>query len=156
MPEITVQEQLSLPPVSAAAVMREALAAIKTLRVELHELGFPDVGYVAVPIDLDIGTPRLETPSVFPFTIRAQRHAEAFPVFEGEAGADANGPSSSTLWIGGEYTPPMHQVGAMIDTAVLGRVARHALQKFAMELAGAVTRRGREREIREVRAHRGE
>lgn len=156
MPEITVQEQLSLPPVSAVAVMYDALIAIKTLRVELHELGFPDVGYVAVPIDLDVGTPRFETPSVFPITIRAQRHADAFPIFEGQAGADANGPSSSTLWIGGEYKPPMHQVGALVDAAVLGRVARHALQKFVMELAGAITRRGREREIREVRAHRGE
>ncbi|HET7814428.1 MAG TPA: hypothetical protein VFL13_08650 [Candidatus Baltobacteraceae bacterium] len=156
MPEITVQQQLSLPPVSAVAVMRDSLVAIKTLRVDLLELGFPDVGYVAVPIDLEIGSQRFETPSVFPITIRAQRHAEAFPMFEGQAGADANGPSSSTLWIGGEYTPPMQQIGAMIDAAVLGRVARHALQKFAMELAGAITRRGREREIREVRAHRGE
>lgn len=154
MPDINVAHSLPLPPVTASTVMLQALDAIKTLRVELRDLGLPDVGYVAVPVVVESGAPKPEARGPCPLTIRAERHADAFPVFHGEIGTDPAGPSSSTLWIGGSYTPPLAHAGALIDAALLSRVAQHALENFLAELADEVTRRGRAHEINDVRAHR--
>lgn len=121
------------------------------LHIDLRDMGLPDLGYIAVPIRLEIAPPREATPTAVPLNIHAKRNPEAFPVFEGSMGAEGTGPSASTLWLAGSYTAPMHELGTLLDATLVARVAQRALQNFVDDLGEAAERRGERSEIERAR-----
>lgn len=163
MSEVNVQQPLHLPPAPAIVAVREILDAIHNereswndfaLHVDLRDLGLPDLGYVAVPISLETGQPRADTPSTIPVTVRAKRNAAAFPVFDGSIGIEGTGPSSSTLWLAGTYTAPLKGFGSILDASLFPNVARRALTNFLETIARSAQRLGEKREIDAVRHRR--
>ena len=160
MPEVNVQRALHLPPAPAFTAVREILQDIASgtgfwhdfaLHIDLHDLGLPDLGYVAVPIRLEIAPAREATPTAVPLTIHAKRNPQAFPVFEGSMGAEGSGPSSSTLWLAGTYTAPMHELGTLLDATLVARVAQRALQSFVDDIGESAERKGERSEIERAR-----
>lgn len=160
MPEVNVQRALHLPPAPAFTALSEILQDIASgtgarhdfaLHIDLRDMGLPDLGYIAVPIRLETGSPRDATPTAIPVTVHAKRNPEAFPVFDGSIGAEGTGPSSSTLWLAGSYTAPMHELGTLLDATLVARVARRALQNFVEDLGEAAERKGERSEIERAR-----
>jgi hypothetical protein len=160
MPTVELQRQLSVPVVPA----RSALSAIMheivdergswsdfALYVSFGRLGLPDVGYVAIPVTVSDLNERLEPRHEISFTIRSRRSPEAFPVFKGALGLDASGPSSSLVWLGGEYEPPAKTLGAVFDAMVARSAAQASLQNMLHELAAAVESRVTQRETNAAR-----
>lgn len=144
--EIRLQRPLKLPPVPAFTALKEILSCIAgqegawrdfTLHVSLGDLHLPDVGYVAVPIALEVGTTDVEQRSV-DVRFHSISHAESFPRFSGAAGIDATGPTGSILWVAGDYDVPLNLVGKIFDRTVASGVAERALENFIDDLTVAV------------------
>lgn len=160
MPEVNVQRALRLPPAPAFTAVREILEDIASgagpwhdfaLHIDLRDMGLPDLGYIAVPVRLETAPAREGTPTAVPVSVHAKRNPEAFPVFEGSVGAEGTGPSSSTLWLAGTYTAPMHELGTLLDATLVASVARRALQNFVDDLGEAAERKGERTEIERAR-----
>lgn len=152
MPHVEVQQSVSLPVVTVWTALREVLNEDKfVLRVDLGDIRLPDVGYVAVPVHVELGSERIETPRSLPLVIQALKSADAFPTFDGAIALESNGPSSSTMSLGGTYEPPMRRVGAFLDTTILSHLAERALGNFLRDIAQTVQKRGEQAEIQAVR-----
>jgi len=160
MPDVNVQHALRLPPVPALSAVKDLLHEIAAdqgiwrdfpLHADLRDLGLPDLGYIAVPVRLELGPPRDEMPNALPVRIQAKRNPDAFPIFDGRIGVDGSGPSSSTMWLAGTYETPRNRVAAFVDAAMLGKVADLTLRNFVDDLAEAAQREGERSEIAAVR-----
>jgi len=63
-----------------------------------------------------------------------------FPVLDADITVTPDGERATTLRLAGVYRPPLGQVGAGIDQAVLHRVAEATIRSFVDALADAITR----------------
>ncbi len=107
MPEVRLQRPLRVPADSAAEALAELLKAIAdqqgmwrgfALHVGLGELHLPDVGYVAVPIDLTVA--RLDDPPrTFDIGFVATGLPSAFPAFTGKMSVETAGMGESMLFL---------------------------------------------------------
>jgi len=160
MAEVNVQHAMHLPPAPALSAVRDVLQSIASdtgrwqdfpLHIDLRELGVPDLGYIGVPIHLEVGEPRDDVPNAIPVRIQAKRNPDAFPVFDGKVGVDGSGPSSSTMWLAGSYDSPRNRVAAFIDSTLMGKIAERTLHNFVDDLAAAADREGERSELAAVR-----
>jgi hypothetical protein len=156
MPKIDLEKPLNEPAVSAREAASQILKDIASdanewqgfpLHLNLGALGLPDVGYVAIPVRLEISGEETEPRHKITFTIHARRSAEVFPVFHGALGVDGSGPSSSQVWFAGEYELPMSGLGAFFDKAVAHNAAAKTLENFLTDLAEAIAARVEKREL---------
>jgi hypothetical protein len=154
VPEIRLQRILKVPPDPAVAALGELLRAIAeqqgpwrgfALHIGLGDLHLPDVGYVAVPIDLTVasGTNRKQA---FDITFRATSHPSAFPAFNGTFAVDPHGLGECALHLTGRYDVPLQAVGKLLDLALTPGVAHQSLENFIEEIAAACAARVNERE----------
>lgn len=157
---VQMERPLSVPVVPARSAASEILRDMRdekgkwsdfALYAKLSSLGLPDVGYVAIPVNIDRVEESLEPRHEIRFRMCARRSQDAFPVFEGAIGIDPNGPSSSTMWLAGDYEPPMKALGAMLDKFLTGRVAEHSLRNMMNELGDAIEAKVERRQLDDVR-----
>ena len=160
MPKIDLQRALTVPAVPAREALSQILREIEAshsewagfaLHLNLGALGLPDVGYVAVPIQMKIEREEAEPRHQVRITIHARRSPEAFPVFEGAIGVDSAGPSSAEVWLGGKYELPMRGLGAFFDKVVARNAAEKTLENMLNDLAEAIVARVERREIAQAR-----
>jgi len=154
VPEIRLQRILKVPPDPAAEALGALLHAIAeqqgpwrgfALHIGLGDLHLPDVGYVAVPIDLTVasGSSRKQA---FDITFRATSHPSAFPAFNGTFAVDPHELGECTLHLTGHYDLPLQAVGKLLDLALTPGVARQSLENFIEEIAAACAARVNARE----------
>jgi hypothetical protein len=156
MPKINLEKSLNIPAVAAreaaAQILRDIAADAAewkgfALHLNLGALGLPEVGYVAIPIKLQIGAEETEPRHQIRFTIHARKNAELFPVLEGTLGIDSSGPSSAQVWLAGDYELPMSGLGAFFDKVVAGNAAAKTLENFLADLTEAIAARVENREL---------
>ncbi|MGD0969003.1 MAG: hypothetical protein ABR949_12055 [Candidatus Aquilonibacter sp.] len=159
MPAIRYEQMLAVPPTPIHSALGEILQGIAdqdgawkdfALHASLGEAGLPDVGYLAVPIHLTIGEV-VAGVNQFPITIRAAKHPESFPVFEGSVAADMSGNSGSMLSLGGNYDVPLGVFGSLVNAGLVRGLAEHSLQNFLADIAMASVARVERREAEYVR-----
>jgi hypothetical protein len=155
MPRVDFQRQLNVPVVPARSAIAAILHEIEqksgswgdfALYLDFKSLGLPDVGYVAIPIEIEGVSEALEPRHEIRFQIHARRGRDAFPTFDGAVGIDALGPSSAQLWLAGDYQPPLRSLGPLLDQFIGGGKAAKALENMLAELADAVDARVQQRE----------
>ena len=160
MPNVELQRGLDVPAVparSAAAAIMHAIEEHRdgwsdfALYLDFGTLGFPDVGYVAIPVTLSGVSERLEPRHEIAFTMRARRSPESFPEFRGAVGIDASGPSNAQLWLAGTYEVPLHGLGGFIDQTFAHGAAEKTLENMLSELADAIAARVQQREREHAR-----
>lgn len=160
MPKIDLERPLAEPAVPAREAASHILKDIAAdanmwqgfaLHLNLGALGLPDVGYIAIPVRLEIAGEETEPRHQITFTIHARRSAEVFPVFHGALGVDSSGPSSSQVWLGGEYELPMSGLGAFFDKAVARNAAAKTLENLLTDLVEAIAARIERRELAQAR-----
>lgn len=153
MPTIRLQRKLHVPADLAAAALGDILQAIAhqrghwrgfALHVGLGDLRLPNVGYVAVPIDLHAN----KAPENDAFEIRfsAAHLPSAFPVFTGTVLLEPGELGESSLHLHGTYELPMHVFGALLDKTLTPHVALKSLENFVDEMAAACQARVDQRE----------
>lgn len=156
MPKVDLEKSLTVPAVAAREAAAEILRQIAAdagqwkgfaLHLNLGTLGLPDVGYIAIPIKLEIGAEETEPRHQVRLTIRARRNAELFPVLDGALGVDSSGPSSSQVWLSGTYELPMSGIGTFFDKVVAGNAAAKTLENFLDDLTEAIAARVQNREL---------
>jgi hypothetical protein len=156
MPKVDLEKPLNVPAVpardAASQIFRDIAANAHewqgfALHLNLGALGLPDVGYIAIPVRLEIAGEEFEPRHQIRFTIHSRRNAEIFPVFDGSLGVDSSGPSSAQVWLGGEYELPLSGFGAFFDKAVAGRAATQTLENFLSDIAEAIAARVEKREL---------
>ncbi len=156
MPKVDLERPLNEPAVPAREAASHILRSIAAnenewrgfaLHLNLGALGFPEVGYIAIPIRLEIAGEESEPRHQMTFAIHARRSAEVFPVFHGTLGVDSSGPSSSQVWLAGEYELPFGSLGAFFDEAVARKAAAKTLENLLTDLAEAIAARVEKREL---------
>jgi len=161
VPEIRLQRPLRVPADSAAESLGELLKAIAdqqgmwrgfALHVGLGELHLPDVGYVAVPIDLTVAKDEGQ-PRTFDLGFVASNLPSAFPAVAGKMSSETAGMGESTLFLTGSYELPMPLFGKLLDVALMPRVAHRSLENFIDEIAAACVARVDKREAEFARYH---
>jgi hypothetical protein len=155
MSEVRLAERrVELPVNPAFAALGEILASISrqegpwagfAFHVALGDCSLPDVGYVSIPILLSV-EPAPSGVNEYFVTIRASRHADAFPVLSGALGVDMSSRTTSTLWIGGKYDVPMGSLGSLMDLSVARGIAQRTLENFLDDIARACVARVEQRE----------
>jgi len=140
-----VERHVAVPYGTSLRALGEILTGIATgakpwagfyFHVDLEDIGLPNVGYVAIPIALTLGT---QVPGInqYPVTIRAASHPQAFPTLKGAIGTDMAG-NETVLWVGGTYDVPLGLFGAIVDASLARGVAQRCLENFADDLAKAL------------------
>jgi len=156
MPKVDLEKPLNIPAVpareAASQILRDIAAGAPewrgfALHLNLGALGLPDVGYVAIPIRLEIAGEEFEQRHQIRFSIHASKSAEIFPALNGTLGVDSSGPSSAQVWLAGEYELPMSGFGAFFDKTVAGNAAAKTLENFLTDIAGAIAARVEKREL---------
>lgn len=160
MPKIEIDRPMSVPAVPAQAAASSILHEIAdgrrewsdfALYLQLGALGFPDVGYVAIPVNIEFRSEQAQPQHRIDFCLRAKRSPQSFPVLNGALGVSPTGPSSSSMWMGGEYELPGGAVGAAFNRIVGERAANITLENMAAELAHAIEARVERKERSEAR-----
>ncbi len=160
MPQVKLQRPLGVPAVPARSAASSIMHEIEAHRNDWEEfalyinfasLGLPDVGYVAIPVNVTGVTESLEPRHEIRFTMRAMRSPDAFPTFQGALGIDASGASSAELWLAGSYDVPLHGLGGLIDKTFARGTAEKALENMLNELAEAFEARVQQRERANMR-----
>ena len=160
MPKVNIQHQLTVPAIPARSAISSILHEIAdgtdawadfSLYATLGSLGLPDVGYVAVPVNLKLLGETTEPRHEITFTVHARRSPESFPVFDGALGVDATGPSQSLMWLAGDYTVPLQGIGVLFDKTIGRGTAEKSLENLLETLADAVVARVERKEMAESR-----
>lgn len=161
MPEVRLERTLRVPADSGAGALDEMLRAIANqegpwsgfaLHISLGDLHLPDVGYVAVPIQLSVEK-HPHDPHTFDLTFRSANLPSAFPTFNGSFRVEPSGLGESKLLLTGGYDLPMQIFGNLLDRALAPGVAARSLENFIDEMAAAVTARVDAREAEFARYH---
>jgi hypothetical protein len=160
MSSVELQRALSIPAVPG----RSALSAIMheiaerrgdwedfSLYLNFGTLGMPDVGYVAIPVSISEVREATEPRHEIRFKMQARRSPEIFPVFGGGVGIDPTGPSSSLIWMAGEYEVPLKGLGSFFNETLARGAAEKSLNNMMTELAEAVIARVEKRELAAAR-----
>jgi hypothetical protein len=159
VPQVRLTRTLRVPADSAAEALGELLTAIArqegpwrgfALHVSLGDLRLPDVGYVAVPIDLSVERHR-EAPHAFEIAFVSASLPAAFPAFKGTVSVTESGLGESTLQLDGAYEVPMQLVGKLLGAAFTPGVAERSLENFIDEIGAACEARVNQREAEFVR-----
>ena len=160
MPEIRLERRLRVPAEPAADAVAELLKAIAdqegpwrgfALHIGLGDLHLPDVGYVAVPINLTASR-HSDARLVFDVAFVSSNLPSAFPGFKGTMGLqEAAALGESTIYLRGEYELPMQFFGRLLDAALLPHVSRRSLENFIEEIGTACEARVNQREAEFVR-----
>lgn len=159
MPEIRLTRTLRVPADPAAEALGELLLAIAhqegpwrgfALHVALGDLRLPDVGYVAVPIELTVERHR-ERPHTFEISFVSSNLPAAFPAFKGNVAVEQGALGESALHLNGAYELPMQLFGKLLDAAFTPGVAQRSLENFIDEIAAACEARVNQREAEFVR-----
>lgn len=154
MPVVRLERSLRVPADLAAQVLGELLHAIAeqqgpwrgfALHVSLGDLHLPDVGYVAVPIDLKVAK-HAEDANAFDVRFNSVSHSAAFPAFTGTIGVSPGELGESSLYLQGSYELPLQFIGRLIDAALMPHVAARSLENFIDEVAAACQARVDQRE----------
>ncbi len=160
MPTIQLERKLHVPADLAAGVLWDILQAIAghrgpwrgfALHVGLGDLRLPDVGYVAIPIDLQVK--KADEKDAFQIGFQAANLPSAFPVFTGKLLLEPQEIGESSLHLHGTYELPMQAFGALIDKALVPRVATKSLENFMNEMAVACQARVDQREADYAQYH---
>lgn len=160
MPKVELQRPLSVPAVPARSAASFIMHAIEgqrdgwdefALYLDFGSMGLPDVGYVAIPVQIQDVKEVLEPRHEITFTMRARRSPQAFPVFDGGVGIDASGPSNAQLWLGGSYDLPLDSLGGFIDQTFAHGAAERTLNNLLNELGDAIEARVEQRERAQAR-----
>jgi len=139
------ERRIAVPTGMAFRALGEVLDAIAKgegpwagffFHVDLGHVNLPNVGYIAIPIQLTIGK---HTPGInqYRINIRAASHPTLFPVFDGQIGTDASG-DETVIWIGGSYDVPFGTAGAVFDAGVARGIAQRCVENFNEDVANAV------------------
>lgn len=159
MTNVRLQRNLKIPPVPAFRALQEILGSISAqtgnwrgfaLHLSLGDLHLADFGYVAVPIDLNVGKVQVDAHAI-DLTFRASRHPDSFPTFNGALGVDTEGPSDAILWLGGGYDVPLSLFGKFLDASLAAGAAQRTLENFIEDIAAACTALVEKREAEYVR-----
>jgi hypothetical protein len=160
MPRVELERSLNVPAVPARSSASHIMHAIAeqrgmwsefSLYLNFGSLGLPDVGYVAIPVRVEIADEQLEPRHEIRFTVRARRSPEAFPIFIGAIGIDPIGPSDSQIWLAGDYELPASTIGAVVDRVLGQGRAEKALDNMLEELAEAIEANVQKRELDRAR-----
>jgi hypothetical protein len=160
MPSVSLQRSLSVPAVPARAAISAIMREIAERRgdwvdfalyLNFGSFGLPDVGYAAIPVTISNLNESTEPRHEIRFMMRARRSPDVFPTFDGGIGVDPTGPSSSQLWLGGQYEVPLRHLGAIFDETFARGTAEKSLNNMLNELADAVVARVEKREIADAR-----
>lgn len=161
MPEVRLERSLRVPAELAAQVLGELLRAIAhqegpwrgfALHVGFGDLRLPDVGYVAVPINLTVAKGTSD-PLAFDIGFTSSNLPAAFPGFKGTMGARAGEMGESMLYLSGHYDLPLQFFGKLLDAALMPRIAAKSLENFIDEIAAACQARVDQREAEFARYH---
>lgn len=159
MPEVRLTRTLRIPADPAAEALGELLAAIAhqegpwrgfALHVSLGDLRLPDVGYVAVPIQLSVEKHR-EQPHAFEISFVSANLPTAFPGFKGTVGVEEGALGESTLYLRGDYELPMQLLGKLLGATLTPGVAERSLENFIDEIGAACEARINQREAEFMR-----
>lgn len=160
MPTIRLQRSLTVPADLASGALGSILQSIAgqqgpwrgfALHVSLGDLRLPDVGYVAVPIDLSVQ--KADKKDTFEIRFSAERLPSAFPVFTGSLELESGSLGESTLHLDGRYELPVPIVGALFDRTLVPHVAAKSLENLLEELASACEARVNQHEADYARYH---
>ena len=160
VPTIRLQRSLHVPAELASRALGDILEAIAqrsgpwrgfALHVGLGDLRLPDVGYVAVPINLSVK--KAEQKDAFEIAFHAEHLSSAFPVFTGTLLLESTQLGESSLHLDGSYELPMQVFGALIDKALIPHVATKSLENLVDELAAACQARVDQREADYAQYH---
>lgn len=160
MPKIDLQRPLSVPAVPARSAISSIMHEIAeskgewsdfSLYVALATLGLPDVGYIAIPVAIELTSETLEPRHEIGFTLHARRSPDLFPKFKGGVGIDSTGPSNALVWLGGEYEVPMSGFGNVLNQHLARGTADQSLRNMLNELADAIQARVERREMDRAR-----
>ncbi|HEX4013370.1 MAG TPA: hypothetical protein VHX17_05685 [Candidatus Cybelea sp.] len=153
MPDVRLERSLRVPADLALQVLGDVLMAIANqegpwrgfaLHVALGDLRLPDVGYVAVPIELTAS--KHHERDAVDITFRAARLPAAFPTFKGAMGVTPGELGECSLYLTGAYDIPMRIFGNLLDAAIAPGVAARSLENFVEEIATACQARVDRRE----------
>jgi hypothetical protein len=144
---------------TAAEILREIARQEQpwrgfALHLDLGDIGLPEVGYIAVPIRMEVGPSPPETANQIDLSIEALRSSNAFPKFQGALGADVVGPAAATLWLGGNYDVPLSGLGKIVDATLAHGAAEKSLKNFLDDIARACEARVNKREAELMRYQR--
>ncbi len=149
MPQIRLERTLRVPADPGAVALGELLQAIAdqegpwrgfALHIGFGELHFPDVGYVAVPISLQVRK-REDNAHAFDVTFRSANLPAAFPTFNGTFAVEPAGLGECRLLLQGGYDLPMQIFGSFLDKALAPNLAQRSLENFIDEIAAATQAR---------------
>ncbi len=162
VPDVRLERTLQVPADSAATALGELLQAIANqdglwrgfaLHISLGDMRLPDVGYVAVPIDLKV-TKESADPRTFDISFSSANLPTAFPTFKGAMGLEpAAGLGECILFLRGGYDLPMQIFGKFLDMTVTPKLAQRSLENFIDEIGEACTARVNAREAEFARYH---
>lgn len=147
MPDVRLERTLRVPADPAAEALGELLRAIASqegpwhgfaLHVDLGDLHLPDVGYVAVPINLAV-TKHADEARAFDIMFNSSSLPAAFPTFNGTFRVEPAAIGESTLSLHGGYDVPMQIFGKFLDMALTPGVAQRSLENFIDEIGAAAT-----------------
>jgi hypothetical protein len=154
VPHVRLERALKVPADLAAESLGETLTAIAeqqgmwrgfALHVGFGDLHLPDVGYIAVPIDLTVDKHPDEA-RTYEIGLASTNLPAAFPGFKGTLGVAPGTLGESTLFLRGAYELPMQFFGRLLDAALMPRVAERSLENFVDEIASACEARVNQRE----------
>jgi len=154
VPDVRLERTLRVPADPGAQALGELLKAIAdqegpwrgfALHIGFGELHLPDVGYVAVPISLQVKKHE-DNARVFDITFSSMNLPAAFPTFNGTIGTEPSGLGECKLLLRGGYDLPMQIFGSFLDKALAPNLARRSLENFIDEIAAATQARVDQRE----------
>ncbi|MDP9018378.1 MAG: hypothetical protein M3N19_08670 [Candidatus Eremiobacteraeota bacterium] len=124
------------------------------ISADLQSLHLPNIGVLSVPITVRVSKAHGPAPQRIDFAFEATDKSALFPAFAGSLRCDPDGPSSSTIWLIGEYTPPLGFLGGLLDRTMLHNLATRTLTPLLETLAAAAQSAGRSHEEAFIRAER--
>ncbi len=154
MPDVRLERTLRVPADPGAVALGELLQAIAdqegpwrgfALHISFGELRLPDVGYVAVPIRLQVKK-HADNAGLFDVTFSSMNLPAAFPTFHGTFGVEAAGLGESKIVLHGGYDLPMQIFGKFLDRTLTPGLAGRSLENFIDEIAAATQARVDRRE----------
>lgn len=160
MNKIEAQRALDVSPGRAISETRSLLDEISSgagewaeasLRLDLRDIGLPDLGHIAVPIRVEVQPAEPAAPNQINLSIAAKRNPDAFPIFHGAIGVESSSGAASTLWLDGSYDEPPGELRTLIPAPTAQRAAETTIQNFLDDIAAAVERRAAHREKDEER-----
>lgn len=101
-----------------------------SLSMNLSSFKLPDVGNVAVIVDITLGDAIGVPPNEFELKLHARNANSFFPQFEGHVRALDDGGSAAWVFLVGSYVAPFGPLGRALDATLMHGVAQESLHTF--------------------------